>query len=138
MLWNWLLRKRGRVGLSAELSRTLAGAAELILSAQLTPREVRAVCRTAAQRLYQLPEAERSAICGHLELVERLVPLLSRTGRSFSALSVEGRRKCIQGCEKSWWPLLNRGHAQLRHLILMAYMDCHEAWPSSARPAPVA
>ena len=132
LIWSWVLRQRGRGGLSPELSRTLVAASEALLSQALHPEEVRAICRAAAGRLYQLPAAERSEICGHLELLEKLVPILARVGRGFSALSLESRVKCIQGCERSRWPMLGQGHAKLRHLVLMAYMECPEAWPKAA------
>ncbi len=131
LIWSWVLRQRGRAGLSPELSQTLVAASEALLSEALRPDEIRSICRAAASRLYQLPAAERSEICGHLELLEKLVPLLARTGRSFSALPLEARRKCIQGCERSRWPMLGQGHAKLRHLVLMAYMECPEAWPKA-------
>jgi hypothetical protein len=137
LLWSWVLRQRGRGGLSNELSSTLVAAGEVLLSPQLKPSEVKAICRAAAGRLYQLPASERSEICGHLEVLERLVPLLARVGRGFSTLSLASRRKCIQACERSMLPLMSHGHSKLRHLVLMAYMSCNEAWPAR-EPLPAA
>ena len=131
LVWGWVLRQRGRGGLSTELSATLIAAAEVLLSPELKPIEVKAICRAAAARLYQLPTADRAEICGHLEMLEKLVPLLPRVGRGFSGLSLDARRKCILGCERSLLPLVSHGHAKLRHLVLMAYMHCPEAWPTS-------
>jgi hypothetical protein len=127
---HWILSPGGPKGLSRDLSRTLTQAAEQLLSSQLTPVEVRAVCRASVARLHRLPTSDRTEICNHLQLLDRLVPLLGRAGRRFDNLSPAMRRRCLQACERSRWPVLSEGQAKLRHLVQMAYMECPEVWPA--------
>lgn len=116
--------------LSRELMDVLAAAADQLLSARLTFSERRAVFLAAQERLRSSPPAERRAILAHLDRLDRLVPLLGRFGRRFHNLPAEGRRKCLQACERSRWAILADGHGQLRHLVQMAFMQCTEVWPA--------
>src|SRR5581483_2207127 len=98
-----------------------------------TSDERRAVFRAALVRFHRTPVSEQHAICAHLGRLDRLVPLVGRFGRRFTNLSPEARRKCLQACERSRWPPLAEGHAQLSHLVQMAFMECTGVWPETAR-----
>jgi hypothetical protein len=126
---RWLLRRGRRAELSSDLTRVFAQASELLLSGHLTIVEKRAVLHTALASLQGAAPLEQRAICDHLDLLDRFVPLLGRLGRRFENLSPEARRKCLVACERSRWSVLSEGHARLRHLVQMAYMECPEAWP---------
>jgi len=128
---RWLLRRGRRVDLSPDLSRVLAQATEQLLSRHLTFVERRAIFHTALTRLQRRPLVVQRQLCDYLDLLDRFVPLLGRLGRRFEHLSPESRRKCLQACERSRWSVLSEGHAKLRHLVQMAYMECPEAWPST-------
>src|ERR1700722_19231841 len=116
--------------MSPALSRVLAQATEQLLSRHLTFVERRAVVQTAVARLQRSPLLEQRELCDHLDLLDRFIPVLGRLGRRFENLSPESRRKCLQACERSRWSVFSEGHAKLRHLVQMAYMECPEAWPS--------
>jgi hypothetical protein len=128
---RWLLRRGRPADLSPALSRVLGQATEQLLSRHLTFVERRAVFQAALERLRRSPPLEQRELCDHLDLLDRFVPLLGRLGRRFETLSPESRRKCLQACERSRWSVLSEGHAKLRHLVQMAYMECPEAWPRS-------
>jgi hypothetical protein len=132
---RWLLRRGRRAELSPALSRVLGHATGELLSRHLTFMEKRAIFQAALVRLHRSPLLEQRELCDHLELLDRFVPLLARLGRRFENLSPDSRRKCLQACERSRWSVLSEGHARLRHLVQMAYMECPEAWPVS-KPAP--
>lgn len=129
---RWLMQRRGRQGLSVGLARVLAAASEPMLSTHLTLLERRAVLQTIHDRLQRASAAERRAICAHLDLLDRLIPLLGRFGSRFEDLSPEARRKCLRACERSRWSVLSEGQAKLRHLVQMGFMECSAVWTKAA------
>jgi hypothetical protein len=129
---RWM-RRRAPPDLSAQLAQVLAAAAEQLLSARLTLGERHAIFQAALERFRRSSPAEQRVICAHLDHLDRLVPLVGRFGRRFMSLSPNARRRCLQACERSRWAALAEGHAQLRHLVQMAFMECAAVWPEAAK-----
>jgi hypothetical protein len=131
-----LARLRPGAGLSGSGARALTAAVEALVPrvpGQLASQFDRgAVVRRAQASLYALQRRDRRDLCAFLDLLEHAVPLLARAGLTFSKLPHDQRVRCLAACERSSIALLVTGHAALRHLALVAFMEAPEAWPDPA------
>jgi hypothetical protein len=126
---------RPGVGLSGAGAQALTAAVEaLVPSRPASPNgeaaiDLRAVVLRAQQHLYTLRPRDRRDLCAYLDLLEHVLPPLTRTGLRFSRLPLDARRRCLAACERSSIALFATGHAALRHLALVAFMEAPEVWP---------
>ncbi len=131
---NLLLRVATRLrpgaGLSAAGAQAMTAAVEAFVPSQ-PDSDLRAVVHRAQRHLYTLRPADRRDLCTYLDVLERVLPLLTGTGLRFSRLSLEARRRCLAACERSSVGLFVTGHAALRHLALVAFMETPEVWPKA-------
>jgi hypothetical protein len=133
---NLLLRAavklRPGAGLSSAGAHALTAAVEALIPSRPASSgaiDLQAVVLRAQQHLYTLRPRDRRDLCAYLDLLERVLPPLTRTGLRFSRLSLEARRRCLAACERSSLGLFVTGHAALRHLALVAFMEAPEVWP---------
>jgi hypothetical protein len=129
LLLQVAVKLRPGAGLSAAGAHALTAAVEALVPSGNRPRDLRAVVHRAQQHLYTLRPQDRRDLCAYLDLLERVLPPLTRTGLRFSRMSLEARRRCLAACEHSALGLFATGHAALRHLALVAFMESPEAWP---------
>lgn len=131
LLLRVAVRLRPGVGLSGAGAHALSAAVEaLVPSGPSGPVDLHAVVLRAQQHLYTLRPHDRRDLCAYLDLLEHVLPPLTRTGLRFSRLPLEARRRCLAACERSALGLFVTGHAALRHLALVAFMEAPEVWPS--------
>ncbi len=134
---NLLLRAAVRLrpgeGLSSAGAHALTAAVEALVPAGppgTVPVDLHTVVLRAQQHLYTLRPRDRRDLCAYLDLLEHLLPPLTRTGLRFSRLPLDARRRCLAACERSSLGLFVTGHAALRHLALVAFMEAPEVWPN--------
>ncbi|MHB1844226.1 MAG: hypothetical protein ACYCWW_05245 [Deltaproteobacteria bacterium] len=138
LLLDLALRLRGSRGLSPAGARALASAIECLVprtalaatSAPPDAPQLQAITFRAQRELYTLAPRDRRDLCAFLDLLERVVPLLAGTGLRFSAQSPDARARCLQLCERSSIGILATGHAAVRHLALVAFLEAPELWPT--------
>ncbi len=130
MLLRAAVKLRPGRGLSASGAQALTSAVEALVPTGMAEKEMPAVVRRAQHHLYTLAPPDRGDLCAFLDLLERLVPLLGGRLERFSRLPLAARRRCLSACERSSLEVLAQGHAALRHLALVAFMEAPEVWPA--------
>lgn len=126
------MKLRPGAGLSSAGAHALSGAVAALVPAGAEGGDLHAVVLRAQQHLYTLRPKDRRDLCAYLDLLEHVLPALTRTGLRFSGLSLEARRRCLAACERSSVGLFVTGHAALRHLVLLAFMETPEVWPQAS------
>ncbi len=136
------VRLRGSRGLSAAGARALAASVECLVPRPELPsgagpaarvptgEQLRAITFRAQAQLYTLAPRDRRDLCAFLDLLEHAVPILAGAGLRFSRLGLSARGRCLALCERSSFGLLATGHAAVRHLALVAFMESPEIWPA--------
>ena len=114
-------------GLSTHGAEAFTAAVEALIPAGAGAVDPPAVVYRAQEQLYAMAPSDRRDLCTFLELLERLVPIISGAGLRFSRLPRSGRARCLAACENSPLEALATGHAALRHLALLAYLETPEA-----------
>ncbi len=132
VLLGALAKLRPGAGLSPSGARALTAAVETLVPRLPGHSQLHGVILRVQASLYALQRRDRRDLCAFLDLLEHAVPPVARAGLTFSKLSHDQRLRCLAACERSSIALLATGHAALRHLALLAFMEAPEAWPDPA------